>query len=603
MSLRRYLLVGYGVVLTIVLVGFSIIVAGVVALGGTPKRIVDQHYASILAADRMSQAVQAQQNAILRTLLDANYDAAHDLEQAHREFGVWLGRVRDNLALMEDAGAGAEIEKRYALLQALIANRARWARLYPWEASVVDAFQNVIQSCQQLAKANFNAMVEVSRSAHERVRFTVWAAAAVVAVILLIGVWVSLSLARRLSEPLEQMVEGARRIAGGDYRIAIRETAIREVTQLSRQFNAMAAALQRFRAMDLERVLNEQRQSEAVLQSIDDGLVIFGHDACIQRLNPVAARQLGLTSEACVGHPLGALLANPAIDAAIRRGLDPDDRIENTACELQVGSRDEPRYLAYSILPISDERVSRQGVVMVIRDITEHRAFEQMRTEFVMRASHELRTPVTSIRMGIGMLTEKTPFAEGSREWDLLATVNEELSRLMRLVNDLLDLSRLQAGRQALERAPYEVRELLESAQQRFELSATERGIHLTLSGEGGVTSCIRVDRTQFDRVLDNLISNALRYTPAAGRVDLGVRCSQRRVIIDVADTGCGIDYAYQHRVFEPFVQVAGHGGGAGLGLAICKEIVQQHGGRIGLQSAPGHGATFSVELPRDWVL
>jgi len=114
-------------------------------------------------------------------------------------------------------------------------------------------------------------MVEVSRSAHERVRFTVWAAAAVVAVILLIGVWVSLSLARRLSEPLEQMVEGARRIAGGDYRIAIRETAIREVTQLSRQFNAMAAALQRFRAMDLERVLNEQRQSEAVLQSIDDG--------------------------------------------------------------------------------------------------------------------------------------------------------------------------------------------------------------------------------------------------------------------------------------------------------------------------------------------
>lgn len=606
MSLRRYLLIGYGIVLMIVLVGFSIIVAGVVALGGTPKRIVDQHYASILAADRMSQAVQAQQNAILRTLLSANYDAAPDLEQAHRTFVAWLGRVRDNRALMQDVGTVAEIEKRYALLQALVADRVRWARLYPWEASVVDAFQNVIQSCQRLAEANFNAMVEVSRSAHERVRFTVWAAAAVVAVILLIGVWVSLSLARRLSEPLEQMVEGASRIAAGDYRVAIEEmTIVREVSQLSRQFNAMAAALQRFRAMDLERVLNEQRQSEAVLQSIDDGLVIFGHDACIERLNPVAVRQLGLTPETCVGHPLGELLANPAIDAAIHRCLDLDDSLESAACELRVsGPDDEQRYLAYSILPISDERIGRQGVVMVIRDITEHRAFEQMRTEFVMRASHELRTPVTSIRMGIGMLTEKTPFAEGSREWDLLVTVNEELSRLMRLVNELLDLSRLQASRQALDLVPHEVRELLESARQRFELNATERGIRLALMEEGeGLAALVRVDRTQFDRVLDNLISNALRYTRAAGRVDLCARCSRRRVMIEVADTGCGIDYAYQHRVFEPFVQVASQGGGVGLGLAICQEIVLQHGGRINLQSAPGQGATFTIELPRAWIM
>lgn len=604
MSLRRYLLIGYGIVLAIVLVGFSIIVAGVIALGGTPKRIIDKHYASILAADRMSQAVQAQQNAILRTLLSASYDAASDLEQAHQEFGTWLARVRDNLALVEEAKTIAAIDQRYTLLQALIANRARWARIYPWEASVVDAFQNVIQACQYLAEVNFNAMVEVSRSAHERVQFTVWAAATVVAIILLIGVWVSLSLARHLSEPLEQMVEGARRIARGDYQVAIHEPAIREVTQLSRQFNTMAAALQRFHAMDLERVLNEQRQSEAVLQSIDDGLVIFGYDARIQRLNPVAARQLGLVPETCVDHRLGELLNNPAIDAAIRHGLGLEDSIDSVAYELRVGHPDEPRYLTYSILPISDERVGRQGVVMVIRDITEHKAFEQMRTEFVMRASHELRTPVTSIRMGIGMLTEKMPFAAGSREGDLFATVNEELNRLMRLVNDLLDLSRLQAGRQALELASHAVRELLESAQQRFELDATARGIQLSLAAEReGLASSIQVDRTQFDRVLDNLMSNALRYTSTGGRIDLSVRCTRRWVTIEIADTGCGIDYAYQHRVFEPFVQGAGHSGGAGLGLAICKEIIQQHGGRIGLQSAPGQGTTFSIELPRHWVL
>jgi NtrC-family two-component system sensor histidine kinase KinB len=602
MSLRRHLLIGYGVVLAIVLIGFAIIVAGVITLGSTPKRIVDQYYASILAAERMSQAVQAQQNAILRTLLSTNYDAADDLEQAHTEFNTWLARVRGNLALVEEAETLAAIEKRYALLQTLIANRAHWASVYPWETNVVDAFQSVIRACEHLAEMNFNAMVEVSRRAHEHVQLTVGAAAAVVAVILLIGVWASLSLARRLSEPLEQIVEGTRRIASGDYQVALPETAIKEIAQLSRQFNAMAAALQRFRAMDLERVLNEQRQSEAVLQSIDDGLVIFGHDARIQRLNPVAARQLNLVAERCIGHPLGELLENPAIDAAIHRCLGLDDSIDSAAYELRVDRPDEQRYLVYSILPISDQRVGHQGVVMVIRDITEHKAFEQMRTEFVMRASHELRTPLTSIRMGIGMLTEKTPFIEGSREQELLTTVNEELNRLMRLVNDLLDLSRLQASRQALELVPHEVGELLESARQRFELNATERGIQLALAAAGeGLAPTVRVDRTQFDRVLDNLISNALRHTPAGGRIDLRARCSTRGVTIEVADTGSGIEYAHQHRVFEPFVQVDGHGGSAGLGLAICKEIVQQHGGRLGLQSRPGHGATFFIELPRDW--
>lgn len=213
----------------------------------------------------------------------------------------------------------------------------------------------------------------------------------------------------------------------------------------------MADALRRLRAMDLERVVNEQRQSEAVLQSIDDGLVIFGQDACVQRLNPVAARQLGVTAEACVGRALGELLNHPTLDVDLHRCL----RGEGSAGrELSVDTNGSQRYLAISIVPISSDRHRRQGAVMVIRDITEHKAFEQLRTEFVLGASHELRTPVTSLRMGLGMLTEKRLFTEGSREQELLATVNEELERLMRLVNDLFDLSRLQAGRQALELEP-----------------------------------------------------------------------------------------------------------------------------------------------------
>ncbi len=598
LPLRTRLLIGYAVVLATVVIGYGFLLAGVMALGASPKHIVNNHYTSIQAAERMVQAVQEQQNAILRQLLNPDHDLENSLARADGRFRDWLALADASIALPGEFAVLETIEQRYNRLHELIADRERWASLYPWQPDVVDAFQNVIRACQQLAELNFNAMLEVSENAHERVQSAVYSAGVAAFGTLLVSLLIALNVARRVSAPLQQIVAGTQRIARGDYQVQIPESTTRELDQLGRQFNAMAQALQRFHDMNLERVLHEQRQSEAVLQSIDDGLVIFGHDGRIRDLNPIAARQLGIENAQCQGMRLGELLDDTDIDDEVRHCLGLASREGNPGTrELQIDSAAGNRHLSYTVLPIIGEQEQRQGAVMVIRDITEHKAFEQLRNEFVMRASHELRTPVTGIRMGIGILAEKSPFPPDSRERELFDTVTEELDRLTRLVNDLFDLSRLQADRLPLVRESCAVGELLEAARQRFALEAEEQSVTLDLKRAEGLPE-VMIDPNQFARVLDNLLSNALRYTSAGGKLTLSARRRGTSVLIEIADTGCGIAYAQQRRIFEPFVQVPGAGNGAGLGLAICREIIHQHNGRITLHSVPGQGTTFQIELP-----
>lgn len=233
---------------------------------------------------------------------------------------------------------------------------------------------------------------------------------------------------------------------------------------------------------------------------------------------------------------------------------------------------------------------------MVLHDVTEQRAFERVRSEFVLRASHELRTPVTGMHMAFGLLQERLHFSKESREADLLNTVTEEMQRLMQLINDLLNFSRYQNGLQKLTLAPCSIEDLLEEARLRFAAQAEAKGVELLVEIQGPLPR-LHADAAQLDRVLDNLIDNAMRHTGDDGQIRLQARRHGERVIISVEDNGEGIAYGQQGRIFEPFVQVGRKKGGAGLGLALCKEIVQLHGGRMGVYSRPGQGTQFYMAL------
>lgn len=413
--------------------------------------------------------------------------------------------------------------------------------------------------------------------------------------VLALGFFTAHGIARRFGQPIEALASAADQVGLGNFDVTLPVTSALEINQLTKRFGLMAEALREHQATNVDELLAGQQRLQAVLDSIDDGLLIIDRQGRLEHLNPVAQRQLGW-DDSRTGSPLGEALQRPELDQQLHLILRGGS-LERVPEDLHLEIDKENRVLTYSLTPVCRPDGQILGAVMVLHDVTEQRAFERVRSEFVLRASHELRTPVTGMHMAFGLLKERIKFPEESRENDLLDTIGEEMQRLTQLINDLLNFSRYQSGQQKLERSVCALDDLLERARVRHAQAAAAKQIELQLE-LGSPLPRIQADIAQLDRVMDNLLDNAIRHTPKNGNIRLQARRHGERVIVSVEDSGEGIAYSQQGRIFEPFVQVGRKKGGAGLGLALCKEIVQLHGGRMGVYSRPEHGTQFYMALP-----
>jgi NtrC-family two-component system sensor histidine kinase KinB len=410
-----------------------------------------------------------------------------------------------------------------------------------------------------------------------------------------IGFITAHGIANRFGAPIEALAKAADKIGQGNFEVTLPISSAAEMNLLTRRFGVMAEALRQHQVTNVDELLAGQQRLQAVLDSIDDGLLMIDRQGHLEHLNPVAQRQLGWEEDR-LGLGLGEALGRPELDEQLYLVLR-GGTLERAPEDLSIEIDGEARLLTYSLTPVSHTKGHILGAVMVLHDVTEQRAFERVRSEFVLRASHELRTPVTGMHMAFGLLQERVHFPAESREADLLKTVNEEMQRLMQLINDLLNFSRYQNGLQKLTLAPFDVSELLEESRVRFADQAQEQDTILLVEMQEPLPR-LHADKAQLERVLDNLLDNALRHTPQGGLIRLQARRHGERLIVSVEDNGEGIAYGQQARIFEPFVQVGRKKGGAGLGLALCKEIVQLHGGRMGVYSRPAQGTQFYMALP-----
>jgi K+-transporting ATPase KdpC subunit len=238
------------------------------------------------------------------------------------------------------------------------------------------------------------------------------------------------------------------------------------------------------------------------------------------------------------------------------------------------------------------------GTTVILQDVTKLHRFDELKNDLVATVAHEFRTPLTSLQMAIHLCLEETAGPVTEKQADLLYAAREDCERLQTIVDELLDLARLQAGRVQLQPLPTAVSSLVEAAVEARHAAAAEQDVQLeaVIHPEAGE---VRVDRERVQIVFANLLTNALRYTPAGGRIEVRANPVDNAVRFEVADTGEGIPHEYLQQVFEKFYRVpSASGGSAGLGLSIAKEIVEAHGGEIGVESEVGRGSTFWFTLP-----
>jgi two-component system NtrC family sensor kinase len=370
---------------------------------------------------------------------------------------------------------------------------------------------------------------------------------------------------------------------------------------------ASQAANAMYNAALFDRLRAEKATLLTTIQSMSDGIIVTDAVGRVILANPVADRLFDVPFTANGGSQmLGLLRQSPH-----RVHYRPEEAIhENLTRVLHEGylfrtqlqvEREEMLILEHSLLPIIGAEGAIMGAVGVFHDITELKKLDRLKTDFISTVSHELRTPLTSIKGFIKLILveELGPITPQQRE--CLSVADQEADHLTHLVNDLLDSSRIEAGRLHFTWTSFTPSILIAQVLQTLRPQAGERRLHL----DGEVPAAlphIRGDRQRVIQILTNLVENALKFTPPGGHVRVRARVEGTMLMISVSDTGVGIPAHALSRVFDRFYQVTGDTGrsrsGTGLGLAIAKQLVELHGGRIWVVSKPGNGTTFTFTLP-----
>jgi len=363
----------------------------------------------------------------------------------------------------------------------------------------------------------------------------------------------------------------------------------------------MAKKLKAFHDLNIEQIMTEKRKSEAIIRSIDDGIILVDVEFKITAMNPMARRIFDIQPDAPQNRHFLEVVKSEELFSYIKQSMEsgkPPD-IEEKQNVFTVEREGTRRHYQFSITPVCGKKTILIGVVLLLRDVTRLTELDRLKSEFVMTASHELRTPLTSIGMSIDLLLESAIKKLNEKEQQLLLAAHEDLQRLKVFVSNLLDLSKIEAGKTEMEFSSIPVRLLFEKVVTVFKSQAEERAVSLFSNVPEGLPN-VKADDQKGTWILTNLISNALRYTLSGGHINLSAESFGPYVHLSVRDDGAGIPYEYQSKIFDKFVQVKSDKalGGSGLGLAICKEIVRAHGGTIWVDSAPGAGSTFTFTLP-----
>ncbi len=352
---------------------------------------------------------------------------------------------------------------------------------------------------------------------------------------------------------------------------------------------------------DITELIKESERAMAILASAVDGFVVLDDRGRIANLNEAAETILGISEKEALGKspaelPVCEEFLNLFSDSKF---LTADDR--RTERELLMEGDGDGQYLKVIARPIFDRRRNFLGHLLVMRDVTAEKRIDQMKSDFISMVSHELRTPLTSIKGYVDLILEGDAGEINDVQREFLEIVKQNGDRLVGLINDLLDLSRIESGRVQLRKDPVDLDEAIDHAVDTAKTLIEAKKQTLSVTKPDRLPIIIG-DADRIIQVLMNLISNAVKYTPDEGRIALKVEADDKFVTVSVSDTGIGISLADQAKLFEKFFRVDNsltrEVGGTGLGLSIVKTLVEAHGGRIWVESELGKGSTFAFTLP-----
>jgi len=596
MKLRTKLLLGYaGFVLALGVLG-AWSARTLSQMSAVSSRIISENYDSVVAAQDMKESLERQDSAALFDLLGQRDRARRQVAEHRARFDAALAKAAGNITETGEAAAVESIrrdrDEYYRRFDAFV--NAPGDRTAFYFQSLEPQFNRVRSDADRLLRLNQEAMRGKADAASRIARRWFFVTLALAIVLMAAGVAIELSLSNAIVGPVAQLTAATTRLAAGDLDTAVPVHSDDEIGTLAVAFNRMAERIRELRRSDLGKLLVAQQTTEATIDSLFDPVIVADGAGLVTRINPAAERLFGARTDT-LGKSIDAVTRDPRIAQSVTDVLHAQvpAASEDAAAVLPWAVDGARRAFRIRSTPMKDADGRLVGVVTLLEDVTHLSEISRLKSEFIAAASHELRTPLTSVQMGIHLLLEGTAGTLDERQQEILEVCREDTARLDRLMRELLDLSKIESGAITPQLVPTRPATLLADAVNPLRLQVEARGIRVDVDAPPDLP-LVAVDRRQIERVIANLVTNAMRATPAGGAITVAAARRGDEVAISVTDTGSGIPRDYLPRIFEPFVQVPhAAGGGAGLGLTISRRIVEGHGGRITVQSEPERGSTF----------
>ena len=424
-----------------------------------------------------------------------------------------------------------------------------------------------------------------------------WRIAISAVVVALIAALVGLLVTRRLSRPIRDIRDGAERLAAGDFTHKLYVPRTEEFAAVAESFNHMAEELDD----KLRTLTHERNEREAVLSSMVEGVLAVDTEERVIAVNAAAARLLDLEPEAVDGKTIQEVVRNPDLQHVVARTLDGHQPVEADIV-MRVGAEDRDLQANGTLLHGDDADEVVVGAVVVLNDVTRLKRLEAVRRDFVANVSHELKTPVTSIK-GFAETLEDGALNDPETAHRFVRIISGQADRLNSIIEDLLSLSALEQSGDSplLQLEEADLCDVVAVALGVIGPKAEAKSIDLVEDCPDSLFS--RVSPPLLEQAVVNLVDNAVKYSPVGSAVDVTLEERADEIVISVRDEGPGVSREHLPRLFERFYRVdkarSRDLGGTGLGLAIVKHIAQVHGGRVSVDSVVGRGSTFRIHLPR----
>ncbi len=603
-GIRHKLTLAFAGLFAIVAVIGALTIAQVNDLGQAIDVILRENYRSVVACQEMKESLERIDSGSLFSFAGRADEGQKLVDENIQRFEKSLAAELGNITVPGEGEKAGRIQELFALYKETIPKvtdtslplEARRATYFDATLPLFLETKGLAQQILEMNQANMSDANDAARrraaSAHRHV---------LVAIILCAAVAVPSSVMahRWILKPIHKLIESAGEIRRGNLDVVLKIDSRDEIGQLSEAFNSMTEALRQARRTGQIDLIRTRRATEEVFKTLPAAIAVLDLKGRVEVSTETAAKHFGLKPGSSVED-----LKYEWLTQLVRASMENDETVERQAAGGYVQQFIDNReyFFQPTAVPIRAEphRGERTGTAIILKDVTQVNEQQELKKNVVSTVSHQLKTPLTSLRMSIHLLLEEKLGALNTKQAELLVAAREDSERLSHILEELLDLNRIESDESLLNIQSVSPSALVRDAVEPFLVESKDKGVTIAASVADDLPD-VFADSVRINHVFANLLSNALRFTSPGGSITIGADAAQNAVRFTVTDTGRGIPVEHLDRVFEQFYRVPGKEGekGVGLGLAIVKQIIVAHKGQVGVRSEVGKGSSFWFTLPR----